>query len=425
MKVLWVTNVPVPEASELMGLPATPFGGWLVESANLLGEQSSVDLAVAYPGPTTGSWQGRNMTFHQFCRVATQSIPDGWFPTEFGTLLDALKPDLVHIFGTEFPHSLAMVHACLARDAKFVVSIQGLVSVHAKHYTLGLPARVQFRYTLRDILRLDNVRKQEAKLSRRGQLEVRALAKSNHVVGRTAWDRTCVARINPLATYHHCYESLRPEFFSEQWDFRKCTPYTLFVSQGSYPIKGLHLLLEGLAEVSREFPQARLTVAGTRVFGTGVRGRLLQSSYSKYIAELLDKHKLNERVAFLGPSSASEMKRAMLSSNAIVLPSTIENSPNSLGEAMVLGIPVVASYVGGVPDFVDHGVDGYLYQADAPYMMAHYIRRVFADSAGAEALGLRARARALRIFDAARNTNRLIAIYEQILQEFDQIGNTR
>jgi len=58
-------------------------------------------------------------------------------------------------------------------------------------------------------------------------------------------------------------------------------------------------------------------------------------------------------------------------------------------------------------------------------MMAHYIRRVFADSAGAEALGLRARARALRIFDAARNTNRLIAIYEQILQEFDQIGNTR
>ena len=84
---------------------------------------------------------------------------------------------------------------------------------------------------------------------------------------------------------------------------------------------------------------------------------------------------------------------------------------------MLLGMPVVASYVGGVPNFIEHGIDGYLYQADAPYMLAYYIRRLFIEPRDAQGLGHRARERALRTFDAEQNTSDLIAIYHEVAQD--------
>ena len=58
---------------------------------------------------------------------------------------------------------------------------------------------------------------------------------------------------------------------------------------------------------------------------------------------------LEDKVSFLGPLNAEQMKAEYLRSNVFLCPSSIENSPNSLGEAQMLGVPCVASYVGGIP----------------------------------------------------------------------------
>lgn len=68
-----------------------------------------------------------------------------------------------------------------------------------------------------------------------------------------------------------------------------------------------------------------------------------------------------------------------LASSVFVSVSTIENSPNSVGEAMLFGCPVVSSCVGGVLDMLEHGQEGFLYQASAPYMLAWYVGCVFRD----------------------------------------------
>lgn len=417
MKVLWLINVALPEASRLMGEPPTPFGGWLVGSSKVLAERHNVRLAIAYPGRSCGTWLGIDTTFHQFRGLTARPMPEGWFPQDFASMLNSLKPDLVHIFGTEFAHTLAMVNACIDGRVPFVISVQGLASVIAKHYTQGLPPGVQRRYTPRDLVRRDNVRRQQEKFMMRGRLEVMALQKARHIIGRTCWDQACVWRVNPTAIYHHCNEILRPEFYEGRWASSSCETQTLFMSQGSYPIKGLHFLLEAFSDTAAEFPESKLLVAGTSVVPYGARGYLLQSSYSSYIAELLRRYGLRERVRFTGALSAREMKRALLSANVFVLPSTIENSPNSLGEAMLLGMPVVASYVGGVPDFVDHGVDGYLYQSDAPYMLAHHVRRIFTAPEEAENLGRRARLRASKLFDPERNTDELLRVYADVVSD--------
>ena len=110
------------------------------------------------------------------------------------------------------------------------------------------------------------------------------------------------------------------------------------------------------------------------------------------------------------------MKKEMLEANVFVSPSTIENSPNSVGEAMLLGVPVVSSGVGGVMDLLKHGVEGFVYQSDAPYMLAYYVGRIFDDINLAIRLGKAAHARANITHDYEKNLRELLEIYNEICE---------
>ena len=75
--------------------------------------------------------------------------------------------------------------------------------------------------------------------------------------------------------------------------------------------------------------------------------------------------------------NAEEIVEELKKAHVMVLPSSIENSPNSLCEAQLVGIPTVASYVGGVPEMLRDGKDGFLYAFNEPLMLAEYISRIF------------------------------------------------
>ena len=107
------------------------------------------------------------------------------------------------------------------------------------------------------------------------------------------------------------------------------------------------------------------------------------------------------------------MKRAFLDANVFVLPSTIENSPNSLGEAMLLGVPCVASHVGGVANMLGPE-EGFLYQSTAPYMLAYYIQKVFAMEDATGELGQKAHSHAAVTHDPQTNLLDLLAIYSHL-----------
>ena len=60
-----------------------------------------------------------------------------------------------------------------------------------------------------------------------------------------------------------------------------------------------------------------------------------------------------------------------------VVPSSIENSPNSLAEAQILGLPLIAANVGGIPSMVKDGTSGYLYRFEEYETLAVLILRIF------------------------------------------------
>lgn len=346
-------------------------------------------------------------------------LPGRYLPeleARFRTRIRELSPDVIHIWGTEFAHTLAMVNACEALGLldRVVVSIQGLCSVYAPHYAEGVPHSVQKRFTFRDFLKQDNILQQQRSFAVRGDLEEKALRKVRHVIGRTDWDLACTSQINPEAAYHFCNETLRESFYEGQWQYDTCCRHRIFTSSCVYPIKGFHYLLEAFAEVRRVYPDAVLAVPGSSPVSDGIARKLRRSSYQKYLAELMEKHGLTGNVEFLGRLTADAMKEQYLKANVFVLPSTIENSPNSLGEAMLLGVPCVAADVGGVTTMLTHRQEGYVYQSTAPYMLAHYIKAVFAREDEAKELGQAARAHALQTHDPHRNLQELLSVYRTL-----------
>lgn len=420
MKILWLTNVPLPEATELLKIKTVPFGGWLVKTAVDLSNSNDVDLNITFPFISAEKivhLRGSKIDYFAFPSKG-KTNEQNTIESFLETIIDLVNPDLVHIFGTEYLHSLCMVRVCNQKGIKNIISIQGLTSIYANHYMAALPINVQLNYTFRDFLKRDNLLVQQKKFRMRGLFEINAIKETSHVLGRTIWDKACTQQINPNAKYHYCNETLREEFYKHIWSVEKCDRYSIFTSQASYPIKGIHFVLEAMPIVLKKYPQAKLYIAGRDITNSStIKDKLKISSYGKYIKKLIKKNNLQDSVIFTGILDEKGMCNRYLKSNVFVCPSSIENSPNSLGEAMILGVPCVASYVGGVSDMLEDKVEGFLYQADAPYMMAHYIIKIFEDEELAIIISKNARRHALKTHDGATNTKRMIQIYEEVIAE--------
>ena len=415
MKILWLTNMLPGAVRSQMG--GSGDGGlWIDRVLEDLRQQKLQLLLLCLGGEGSGRLDERTEY-----ALFSEKKPYVYSPSleeRFVLRLRDFQPDVIHIWGTEYGHCLAMVNAAekAGMSERVVISIQGLCSVITRHYCEGLPERVCRRSTLRDLLRWDNIRQQQKKFRRRGELEVKALRKVCHVIGRTDFDRAVTHRINPSIQYHFCNETLRAPFYQDCWSYAASQKHRIFASSCLYPVKGFHYLLEALPPVLEAFPDATVCVTGDSFFADDFKKRLRQEYYFRYLQRFCQEKGLTDRIEFLGDLNAEQMKQAYLRTHVFVLPSTIENSPNSLGEAMLLGVPCVAADVGGVRNMLKEG-EGFVYPSTAPYMLAHDILEVFRMEEQAENMGASARQRAMKTHAPEENLDQLLKIYREIAGE--------
>ena len=421
MRILWLINIPLPEASQLMGDKPSPFGGWLINASRDLSNQEGIELSITFPSNKVNKFEeliGEKINYYPFYPIKDRNKKIIEYNNSFDALLDRIKPDVVHIYGTEMAHTLSMVNTCKKLKIKTVISIQGLVSIIEKHMYSNLPIHAIYGNTLRNIIWKDNVRGLKKLFRNRGKNEIESLQKTNHIIGRTTWDKACSKQINPDAKYHFCNETLREEFYKHQWEINDCEKHSIFLSQGQYPIKGLHYVLEAMPLILKKFPQTKVYISGKDITKSdSIKDKLLMTYYGKYIRKMIKRLDLERNVVFTGPLDEEKMCQRYLKSHVFVCPSSIENSPNSLGEAMILGVPSIASYVGGIPDMLKDKEEGFLYQHDAPYMLTHYICEIFEKKDLAIKFSKNAREHALKTHDRNENTRRLIKIYNEIVSQ--------
>lgn len=380
MNVLWISNITFPEAAAKLGHPGDlkKSGGWMTSMAEELQKEKNINLAVI----STSNWV-KKFTIINGEKIVYYIVPKCKNPKDYEKYMvqarDLAKPDVVHIHGTEFPYGYAYINACGTHHV--VVSIQGVISVIAKYYYAGLSWSDIFKnLTLRDCLKT-TIFGEKRNFVRRGELEKSVIKRVNHVIGRTLFDESHCMALNPHINYYYCAESLREEFYSGQWCYEKCIPHSIFLSQSTYPLKGLHQLLKAMPLVLQKYPDAHIRIAGADITRKNtISEKLTITGYGKLISGLIRKLSLQNHVSFIGALTASQMKEEYLRANLFVCPSSIENSSNSLGEAQMLGLPCLASYVGGLPDMIPDKRYGDLYRFEESEMLAMKICRVFEDS---------------------------------------------
>jgi glycosyltransferase involved in cell wall biosynthesis len=226
-----------------------------------------------------------------------------------------IQPALVHAHGTEAAYALA----ALRSGFPCLISIQGIISEFLK-----TDSCLRFRLIRR--------------------LEQDAVRRCKYFTCRTSFDTGFVRSINPNARVFTIHEAINPVYFQNEWQVQDADRL-LYVGSLERR-KGLDVLLEALKLIVQERPRVTLRVVGG--------GDLIR--YRETCARL----QITGNVELLGFQSAEQIAKHHLESQVFVLPSKNENSPNSLAEAMVSGLPVIATAVGGVPSMVQDGKTGLL-----------------------------------------------------------------
>lgn len=420
MRVLWVCNIVLPRIAEALGMPKSNKEGWLtgISETILADKENKITLGICFPVEAEKDGICGETDGLQFYGFAEDTLHPEWYDSalkgRLEKIVEMFRPDIVHIFGTEFPHTLAAAQVFGKRD-KLLISVQGICSELAKNYCVGVPTDICKSTTFRDWLKKDNIIQQQEKFELRGANEKAALALAGNVAGRTAWDKSILEKLAKGARYFTWNETLRSNFYGKAWKPEECERYSVFVSQGNYTIKGLHIALKALPLILKKYPETKLYVAGDKITAYESRkDKIKIGTYGKYLRQFIQEENLEKHVLFLGKQNAEEMCERFLKSHVFLSASLIENSPNSVGEAMLLGVPVVSSRVGGVPSLLTDEKEGLFYPVQDAAALADCVLRIFADDSFAGRLSEAAKERAAKTHCPETNYRRLLEIYHEI-----------
>jgi glycosyltransferase involved in cell wall biosynthesis len=388
------------------------FGGWISTMLAQVSAQPGVTIGVAVRSP------GAAMERRELNGIVHYYLPPSGAEgldisdADCRAVLADFAPDLLHAEGTEMAYTRRFLRTWPGAN---VVSMQGVLHGYEPYEYGGLSVD-EMLTSWRPGQMLVGAGMAAAKRLRfapRLKAEAEAMALAKTFIGRTEWDRAHAFALNPAAPYFTVHRVLRPSFYERRWSLDQAKRHTVFIGNAAQARKGAHFAVRAVAQLRRHYPDIRLQVAGPEpeTLG-GLKNRI---GYPAYLRALIDELKIGDRVNFTGVLSADEMAERMARSHVFLLPSLIENSPNSLAEAMALGTPVVSAYSGGAPDMAAPDREALFYRAEDPALLAWQLKRIFDSDDLALSLSAAARERALKTHDPADNRDRLLAAYRTIL----------
>ena len=319
-------------------------------------------------------------------------------------VVDDFQPDVVLFFGTESDMPLIIPQL----DVPSVIWFQGNRTVYQRLYQSGIPLQKTLRFeSLRAWSKGETIVHDYLLFKHKVKREEKTFSVATNFIGRTSWDRRLVSIMSPQANYFHCDEPMRPIFWEKKWSqWKNRDSFIITTTIQSHLYKGLETVFEACHLLSERLPKK-------------IEWRIMGISKDKtYVKAALRKAQLkysDSDVQLLGRKSATELVDELLNSDVYVHPSHIENSPNAVQEAMLLGMPVIATNVGGTPSILRDDEEGLLVQNKDPYAMAGAILELFEFPEKAAKLGAKARERALVRNDNEKICSDLISIFSELI----------
>ncbi len=170
--------------------------------------------------------------------------------------------------------------------------------------------------------------------------------------------------------------------------------------------KGIYETLDTFSILKKNYPSVTLTVAGG--------GSELSAAQRYASARGFDD------VCFTGHIEGAERRRAFQRASAYLFPSYSEGLPLSVLEAMAMGIPIVTTKVGGLPDFFENGTMGFMTDSRSPEVLASLLTEMVSDPELCRRIRNFNRNYARMHFTAGRIATDIERIYRTLLDHADQ-----
>lgn len=380
MKILWITNMPVGAMAEyLTGQPS--HGLWIDALRYDFEKHHEHTLIIASVGDVKKTLKiEKNSTVYYLLpgKSATQyNCEDSKRVDEWKEIMNECKPDLIQVWGSEFQHGVAALRS--AESIPAVVYVQGLAESLARYYFAGMTVKeIHKAVTLRDVIEKNTFTQQKRGWEKQIPYEKELMTRAGNVIGENLWCRAHCRSIAAEAKYHVCPLSIGEAFFQQSWELENTEDFTIICNAANYPLKGLQTLLRAIPLIKRRYPKVKLYVPGNSLRqGNDLKTRLKNTGFDKYIKGLLKELDIEKNIEFIGRLSQDDLAARMAKTRVFVMCSALENHSSTLKEAMTVGIPCVASNVGGVPEYIRHGKNGFLYRYEEYEMIAEYVCELF------------------------------------------------
>lgn len=417
MRVLWFTNTPCNYLSGNNG--GYNGGGWLSSLESELVKRNDIELGICfcqngqpfkieqdgvayYPVPRhRKKFSDKIIDIIRYKDVGRDGILWEHYKDVFKRAIEDFKPDIIQIFGSE----LYMGLATFVAPCPVILHVQGLLSLSIYIWFPSGVSKLSYLFQDLNIKKIYDRFQLYVYWQRSCYREQQVLRHTRHVIGRTHWDKLATEILNPERVYHYGGEILRKEFYQEH---ERAIPRRLtIVTTSSSPMyKGFDYVLQ-TANVLKNVMH--------RDFEWLVYGNVDPAFHQKFTG--LRHEELNIRL--MGVASASELCHTISNATVYFQPSYIENSPNSVCEAQILGVPVVATNVGGTASLIQEGETGFLVPTNDPYTAAWRIIQLCDDVVLNQRVGRQSQAMAQKRHHKDEIVTSLINTYQEITKSSD------
>lgn len=406
MRILWLSVTPSmfnPSSNSHNG------GGWIASLEKIIRAEESIKLGVAFEfNDNQFKYEKEGVCYYPISlkkqpllRCFKKKVMKIDKLQLCFKIIDDFKPDLIQIFGSENDFGILCNHT----NIPIVIHLQGCLPPYLNAlFPIGMNKfDFYFDRGLNWRRRFIGLRS-ECAFRRQSEQEIKTIQACHYFMGRTDWDRGLIDLFHPGANYFHCEEALRDSFIQSTkiWEWKKSDKINIISVISNPWYKGMDLILK-TAQLLKRFSKLNFE---WRVYGVQ-NIRFYENKYG------IRAKKVN--VNIMGTASKNELVNALYNATCYVHTSYIDNSPNSLCEAQYLGLPVLATHVGGISTLVKDGITGILFPANAPYTLASLIKRISSDSELASRLGESARKQAVVRHDPEHIKQTLLEVYRQIL----------
>lgn len=394
-------------------------GGWISSLQNLMVNDERCQLALAFLTDTRIAPREEDCVKYYPVYAPMKSrvgklayyywrykkYDDNAYVNQLKEIIDDFHPDLIHLFGMENPLSSILGKT----EVPIIVHLQGLLAPYDNAYfPIAMNKFSFFRpFTMTELVLRNGYIFNKNYIHLRGEKEKLLFKRVKNVMGRTKWDRQVSELLSPNVNYYHVDEVLRDIFYEKAGSWSSHEGKLKIISTISETLyKGLDLILK----------TAYLLKTETDVdFEWRVAGICKDSKMQYFIERNVRIKSADVNVSYLGVCDESFLCDELLSSDMYVHPSYIDNSPNSLCEAQILGIPVISTNVGGTSSLVEDGVSGLLVPANAPYELADDIKTLYDDKSLQRLLSENGSSRAIKRHNKDKIIADLFFAYKSIL----------